>query len=108
MNQSLLSPTEARERLIKELDLSGFSEEAQDRLITTAIDALMKEVLIAVFSFIPESEYKKVEKLAEAEELDAMQSLITKFVAAEKIAEIIEGIWQAGIANYKKILAKGK
>lgn len=108
MNQPFLSAEEARERLIKELDLSEFSPDAQERLIITAIDALMKEVMIAVFSFIPETEYAKVEKLADAQELDAMQSVITKYVPAEKIAQIIDGVWSAGIANYKKMLEAGE
>jgi Glu-tRNA(Gln) amidotransferase subunit E-like FAD-binding protein len=99
-----LSPEDARARLITELDLSGFDQAAQDRLIETALEALMQEVSAAVFSYIPETEYAKVEKLMEANEADAVQAIITKYVEPQKVAEIIEGVWGAGIQNYKKLL----
>lgn len=105
---NLLSPQEARERLVKELDLSGFDQAAQDRLIETALEALMQEVSAAVFSYIPETEYSKVEKLMEAEEMDAVQAIITKYVEPQKIAEIIEGVWETGIQNYRKLLNSSK
>lgn len=105
MNNVFLSPEDARARLIKELGLVDLSAAAQDRLIETALESLMKEVMTAVLSWIPEREYAKLEKLMEANESEALQAVITKHVAPEKIAEIIEGVWEQGVKNYKQLLA---
>lgn len=103
---AFLSPDEARTRLVRELDLESFDEATQNDLLETALDALMNEVMIAVFSWLPEEEYKKIEMLAEEDRQDDIQAIITKHVAPQKIAEIIDGIFTAGVARYKELLTQ--
>jgi hypothetical protein len=103
MLPQILSPEEARERLVNELQLGAFDEATQNDLLDTALEALMSEVMVAVFSWIPESEYKKIELLADEERHDDVQAIITKHVAPEKIAKIIDGIFSEGVERYKEL-----
>jgi hypothetical protein len=91
---------------VQELELGGFDEATQNELIDTALEALMNEVMIAVFSWIPESEYAKIEQLADEERDADVQAIITKHVAPEKIAGIIDGIFSEGVKRYKELLAQ--
>jgi hypothetical protein len=101
---AFLSPEEAKARLVRELELEEFDAAAQDELVQTALDALMQEVMIAVFSWLPESEFAKIEALAEDGRDDDVQAIITKHIAPEKIATIIDGIFTEGVKRYKELL----
>jgi hypothetical protein len=103
---SVMSPDDARAKLVEELELGNFDEVTQNELIDTALEALMNEVMIAVFSWIPESEYAKIEALADEERDTDVQAIITKHVAPEKIATIIDGIFSEGVKRYKELLAQ--
>jgi hypothetical protein len=103
---ALLSPDEARLKLVEELELGAFDEATQNELIDTALEALMNEVMIAVFSWIPEEEYTKIEQLADEERDTDVQAIITKHVAPEKIATIIDGIFSEGVKRYKELIAQ--
>jgi hypothetical protein len=101
---NVLSPDEARAKLVDELALGEFDEATQNELIDTALEALMGEVMVAVFSWIPEEEYAKIEMLAEEGRDADVQAIITKHVAPEKIAGIIDGIFTEGVKRYKELL----
>lgn len=101
---AVMSTEEARGKLVEELELGNFDKATQDELIDTALEALMNEVMIAVFSWIPEEEYSKIEALAEEERHDDVQAIITKHVAPEKIVKIIDGIFSEGVKRYKELL----
>jgi hypothetical protein len=102
--QTFLSPEDARSKLASELELTSFDEVTQNELVDTALEALMNEVMIAVFSWIPETEYAKIETLAEEGRDDDVQAIITKHVEPKKIAEIIDGIFSEGVKRYKELL----
>jgi hypothetical protein len=104
--RAFLTPVDAKARLVTELQLEGFDAATQDSLIETALDSLMKEVTVAVFSWVPESEYAKIEQLADDDRHEDVSAIITKHVPAEKIAKIIDGIFTEGVARYKELLAR--
>lgn len=105
---AFLSPEEAKARLVRELELEEFDTATQDELVQTALDALMQEVMLAVFSWLPESEFAKIETLAEEGRGDDVQAIITKHVEPEKIASIIDGIFTEGVKRYKELLEQSE
>jgi hypothetical protein len=99
-------PMTAREALVAELGIEHMGEEAQDKLLEATIDALMQEVMISVFSYLPEKEYDIIERLAEDDRFADIDAILGRYIADTKIAEIIEEVFTRGIARYKEIMAQ--
>lgn len=105
-SQAIMSETDAIEALTRELSLQGISVPEQKAVIYGFAEALMEEVMITIFSHIPETEYPKVEKLVESGQDEAAQQLIMKYVP--NTGEIVEAVFQEGARRYRQHVLDAK
>lgn len=104
LQELLIDPQQARARLIDALGLSEFANDEQDSVIEQVVEVILDQLMVLILAHIPQEEHPKLEKLLEAQQLDAVQAHIHKYVP--NLTELTDAVFEVGIEEYKRIASQ--
>jgi hypothetical protein len=95
-----------RRKLVDAMELNKYREPEKTEYLELALSHFGKEAFVAIMSWVPESEYSKIEQLINAGQNVAAENVVLRHVSEDKVWSIIDGIIENGGRTFKELLQK--